>query len=289
MKGLILTNAFFNSPEADYQPARLLEEFSALGVSANIKRNDFFPFSVEDGSLKRELNYDFCVYLDKDKYVLRALEKCQIPTFNCASAIEVCDDKMLTALALSNEGVPMPKTLPGLLCYNQNATVTDESVEKIISSLSLPLIAKESYGSLGKSVFLVKTKAELLSVMEKLKCKPHLFQEFIKESKGRDLRVIGIGGKAVGAIERKNEDDFRSNLFSGGTATPMPVTEEIKSLTSKIMSALSLDYCGIDLLFSKDGYLVCEVNSNAFFGGFEKATSINVARLYAQHILSKLS
>ncbi len=284
-----MTNAFFNSSEADYQPRRLREEFTALGVAVTVMRNDFFPFAVDGGNITGEFEYDFCVYLDKDKYALRALEKRNIPTFNCASAIEVCDDKMLTALALANTGIPMPKTLPGLLCYNDTAKINEASVDKIISSLSLPIIVKESYGSLGKSVFLANTKAELLSVMEKLKCKPHLFQEFIASSRGRDLRIIGIGGVAIGAMERRNDDDFRSNLFSGGSATPMPLTEEIQTLTSKIMSALSLDYCGIDLLFGKDGYLVCEVNSNAFFGGFEKATGINVARLYARHILSKLS
>ena len=62
----------------------------------------------------------------------------------------------------------------------------------------------------------------------------------------------------------------------------------MKNLCLKVAKILNLDYCGVDVLFGKDGYLICEVNSNAFFDGIEAATGINVARAYAEHICSQI-
>ena len=59
-------------------------------------------------------------------------------------------------------------------------------------------------------------------------------------------------------------------------------------MAAKISEKLSLDYCGIDLLFGKEGYLLCEVNSNAYFKALEGATGVNVAAAYVKHILKKL-
>ena len=40
------------------------------------------------------------------------------------------------------------------------------------------------------------------------------------------------------------------------------------------------------MLESDRGYTVCEVNSNAFFGGIERITGVNVAERYAEYIIS---
>ena len=131
-------------------------------------------------------------------------------------------------------------------------------------------------------------RGELLAVMEQVRMKPHLFQEFIRESAGRDLRVIVVGDEALGGMVRISGGDFRSNLARGGRSEPYPVDEETAALAVRIAKILKLDYCGIDFLFGKDGLTVCEVNSNAFFMGFEHTTGINVAKKYAEHILRTL-
>ena len=59
--------------------------------------------SVEDGEIKSCISgYDFCVFLDKDKYALKGIEKLGIPVFNAYEPITVCDDKMLTFLKLAH-------------------------------------------------------------------------------------------------------------------------------------------------------------------------------------------
>lgn len=289
MKGLILKNAFFSATEYDSQTERLKEELEAMNVETDVMRNDSFPISV-DGRIRNKLSgYDFCVYLDKDKYILKALELSGLRTFNSYDAIETCDDKMTTCLALSGHGIEMPLTLPGTLCYDPCAEISEEKADIVGGALGYPLVVKTAYGSRGTGVFLVNDRRELLMKMRELKLTPHLFQKFIPESRGKDLRVIVIGGKVIGGMIRKSESDFRSNVALGGKAEACPVSEQAEQVCRKCAKILGLDYCGIDLLFGKNQTpLVCEVNSNAFFYGFERATDINVARQYAEYIVGQL-
>lgn len=85
-------------------------------------------------------------------------------------------------------------------------------------------------------------------------------------------------------MERHSERDFRSNVELGGSAREVLVTEEMRHVAAVVSRTLSLDYCGIDLLYGKEGFLVCEVNSNAFFGGIERVTGKNIAKRYAEYI-----
>lgn len=288
-KGIIITNAYTPIKSAEYQAIRLSEEFEKLGVYTKTVKNREYPCLVQDGKIiNGYFDYDFSVYLDKDKYIAKMLEKSGVRLFNSADSIALCDDKMLTHIALSNNGIPMPDTLPGALCYTSDAVIPDEMVESVSSRLGFPLIVKESYGSLGKGVYLVNGTDELKSVMEKLKCTPHMFQKYVSESRGCDIRIIVIGGKYLCAMMRKSETDFRSNIELGGVGIPFSPPDEYIEIAEKSAQILGLDYCGIDILLGKTAGLVCEVNSNAFFGGMEKTTGVNVAKAYAEYIVSKI-
>jgi glutathione synthase/RimK-type ligase-like ATP-grasp enzyme len=50
----------------------------------------------------------------------------------------------------------------------------------------------------------------------------------------------------------------------------------MEMLALQVAKVLDLDICGVDLLFSDDGYRICEANSAPGFRGFEQATGINV-------------
>lgn len=279
-KGIILINAYTQSENELYQPQRLREEFEKLGVRIRIVRNGFFAerFLPEEA--------DFCVYLDKDKYCARLLEE-KIRLFNRAEAIETCDDKMLTLIALRGVA-PMPNTISGPLCYTPEEPIKRDMIDYAEAQFGFPMVVKECYGSLGKGVYMANTRQELEGIAERVKCKPHLFQQCISESFGRDLRVIVIGGKTVAAMKRVSQGDFRSNAELGGKGEPFEIDEDGARLCERIAERLNLDYCGIDLLFGKDGYLLCEVNSNAFFKTLEQVTGINVAHLYARHIIHEI-
>lgn len=290
MKGLVLINAYYDSPPYRHQYGRIAEELEKAGAIAEIRRNDFFPTAVSAGEIElRARGYDFCVYLDKDKYASETMEKCGLRLFNSHAAVAACDDKMLTFIRLAGHGIPMPNTLPAPLCYRPEATVSAAEADKVIAALGCPIVVKTAYGSLGKGVFKADGRDELLALMNELKLVPHLYQRFVNASAGKDLRVMVVGGKTAGGMLRSASDDFRSNVGAGGHGSPFPVDAQTAALCEKIARLLSLDFCGIDLLSGENGYLLCEVNSNAFFAEFEKVTSVNVAKLYAEHIIKTVS
>ncbi len=279
MKAVILINPYLTEAEEMYQPRRIAEELEARGVEVRIFPN--VRTARVGGTGNVDICCDFCVYLDKDKYVPRILEARGTRLFNRAEAVEICDDKMLTHIALDGV-VPMPETIAAPLCYKSGAEVWFDD------SLGYPVVVKECYGSFGKQVYLARNEGELRAVLKNLQYKPHLLQKFISESAGRDLRLICVGGETVAAMERRSDGDFRSNIGLGGHGTPYEADGRAREIGRTVSNALHLDYCGIDLLFGKDGYLLCEVNSNAFFGGIERTTGVNVAGKFADHMLAEM-
>ena len=87
-------------------------------------------------------------------------------------------------------------------------------------------------------------------------------------------------------MQRKSETDFRSNAELGGKGYAYTPNAEFIAVAEKVAEILNLDYMGIDLLFGENGEpIVCEVNSNAFFGVMEQVSGVNVAKKYAEYII----
>ena len=291
MKGIILLNYYSPPKGCINQAERLKDEFSARGIETEIIPNSIALRGLErDGScFSRFGECDFCVYLDKDKYASEILERSGLRLFNSHRAIRVCDDKAETHVALSNAGIPMPKTLPGLLCYDTSKSLDGGVLDSVESEFGYPVIVKSCFGSLGRGVWKADDRDSLRAIMRELQFSPHLFQEFIASSSGRDVRVIIVGGRAIAAMLRSSEIDFRSNIELGGVGTCHDLSDEFRSVAERAAAALGLDYCGIDLLFGEDGSpVLCEVNSNAFFAGIERVTGVNVAKAYAEHIIEQM-
>lgn len=283
-KCAIVRNGFFTCPAMDNQIDSIFKELTLLGVEVDILKTDRLIASVSGGKIKSEIKrYDFIVFLDKDVYISRMLEKSGAKLINSATAIEICDDKMKTFIALANSGINLPDTVASPLNYSENA---DEFFKEVEKSIGYPVVVKEVFGSMGKSVYLAKDVKELVTLRSELKSRPHLYQKFIGGG-GRDYRVIVIGKKAVGVMERVNENDFRSNIELGGKGKTAILNDELKNLSEKVSKTLDLDYCGVDIISDGEKLYVCEVNSNAFFKGFTEVTGINVAKIYAKFLCDK--
>lgn len=289
MKGIVLLNAYTKSAGANRQASRIAEELNALGVQTEMRLNGAFDADIFSSRVRLAQKPDFVVYLDKDKYLSRLWEKEGVRLFNSADGVEVCDDKMLTYIALANGGVEIPDTLPAPLCYYPDARVREEYCRVVEERLGYPLVVKKSFGSWGMDVNLIQNFAELTKIAEEYKLFPHLYQQYIAAKRGEDTRVLVIGGKAVAAMRRRNDGDFRSNIELGGRGYPAEITKSYREISERAARLLSLDYCGIDLLEGEDGRpIVCEVNSNAFFNEAEKVTGVNIAGAYAAHIAREM-
>jgi RimK family alpha-L-glutamate ligase len=292
MQGLIIINGYPNGEKFYRQAERIAEELRALGVATDVLRNgevSAMLHATGDVSALLPKKYDFAVYLDKDKYLGRLLEKTGLRLFNRAESVEVCDDKLSTYLALQGAGLPLVDSIPAPLCYTPNATADEVFLQTVVKTLGFPLVMKQSYGSFGAGVQLVKTMEELIGVEQKNLYRTHFYQRFIADAAGRDVRVIVIGGKAVAAMERVAMNvEFRSNIELGGRGEKIELFPEIAAVAERAAQSLALDYCGVDVLRSVEGCVICEVNSNAFFEGLEKTTGINVAKKYAEYIVERV-
>lgn len=204
--------------------------------------------------------------------VARQFEMRKVFTANESQAIIRSRDKLRSLQILSRASIGLPKTV--FTNYSKN-------VEEIFSEIgSFPLIIKLLEGTQGIGVVLAENKNAASSVIESfhgLKARI-IVQEFIKEAKGADIRAFVVDGRVVGAMKRQaKEGEFRSNLHRGGKAEIIKLTREEKEIAIASAKAMGLGVAGVDMLQSKRGPLVMEVNSSPGLEGIEKATGINIA------------
>lgn len=227
---------------------------------------------------------DFYLFWDKDVRLALQLELLGKRVFNPAQSIALCDDKTLTHLRLLQAGLPMPQTI---LCPQTFPAVgypESEFLAQVGNCLSYPLVVKEGCGSFGQQVYLAQSEADARTIITRAAGAPLLFQKFIRESAGQDIRLYMVGGKCSAAMRRINDRDFRANIQSGGRAECYTPTEAEISLAAAACSALNLDFAGVDLLHSQNGPLLCEVNSNAHFTALSALTGVDVAAAILSHI-----
>lgn len=283
----ILRNRYSHIPQYDRQIERIAEALTARGAEVHVKNTDSLGIRIEKGEPKAPKDWDACIYLDKDEYAASLLEGSGIRLFNRAEAIRLCDDKMLTHIALAGSGIRMPDTTPGPLLYDADMRIAEDFADRLERRYAYPMVVKESFGSMGRGVRLVHDREELDAALDGLRGRRFLVQEMIGSGKGEDLRIIVVGGRAIGGILRRSETDFRSNAALGGVATAVDVPPESAEIAEKAARVLGLDYCGADLLKDGEGRytVLCEMNSNAFFSAFEEATGIDVAGAYADLVI----
>ena len=290
-KGLVISNAFTIWEEFFHMVKRLQDEFGKYGVTIDHQRNDqVMAYIDENGNAKTNLpNYDFIIYFDKDYHIARLLELAGFRLFNKAEAINLCDSKMLTHLALTNHGIKMPKTINYPLRYGQGS---DEGFHKrVVEELGLPMVIKHIYGSLGEQVFLARTIDEFNQITSKLTNVPHIYQQFIASSFRKDLRIVLIDHKIVASMQRNAqvEGEFRSNIETGGIGLQVDIPPAFASMAIKVSEILDLDYCGLDLLYGPSGEpLLMEVNANAYFSPIEKYSKKDVAGAYVSYIVKTI-
>ena len=119
--------------------------------------------------------------------------------------------------------------------------------------------------------------------------KEQLIQEYVKDSYGKDLRVLVINGKVVGCMMRQSiDDDFRANITRGGEGIPFQISEDIEWIAGESSRLLDLDIAGVDLLFDNGGYKICEVNSSPGFEGMDKYCNTNIAEQIVTYVKYKI-
>lgn len=288
MRGLMVVNAFLRITKFDDIYHTLLSSAHECGMDLQVMTNSELSPIVGSPAF-HHTDYDFVLFWDKDIKLAMQLEALGLRLFNSADSIFKCDDKSLTYLTLKRIGIPMPETIIAPMTF-PNIGYTDLSfVQEIGDTLGFPIVLKECFGSFGQQVYLYHDLPALQDKVKSLGGTPLLFQKLVEESYGRDARLNVVGSKVVASMLRKSSDgDFRSNLTRGGTMAPYTPTEQEAELAVKSAQALGLDFAGVDMLFGKDGPIVCEINSNAHFKTTLECTGINIATEIMRHIAQTL-
>lgn len=211
--------------------------------------------------------------------VVRQFEMMHVFSTTESQALVRSRDKLRSLQILSRAKLGMPKTV---------FTNYSKDVSNVIDLVGgAPLIIKLLEGTQGLGVVLAETKSAAESVIEAfngLQARV-IVQEFIKESKGCDIRAFVVDGHVVGAMKRvAKEGEFRSNLHRGGSASVIELTDEEELTAIKAAKAMGLGVAGVDMLQSDRGPLILEVNSSPGLEGIERATQNNIAGSIMKYI-----
>ena len=289
MNGWLIVNSFVKWDKFSEIYELLLNAGEKVGVSLEMKTSSDIFCSVQSGFSELKLP-DFAIFWDKDILLARRLEKMGLRLFNSSESIETCDDKGQTAIALQSGGIRTPLTFLSPKAYPAFGCTDMSFLRKAEEKLGYPMVIKENRGSFGQQVHLVKDSYEAERLIATFKEHPFIMQEYVEESSGRDVRVNVVGGRVVASMYRYNDNDFRSNITNGGSMKKYEASEAQAKIAVDACKAIGLDFAGVDVLFGKDGPIICEVNSNPHFKTTLECTGINMAEHiigYIKEIMTK--
>ena len=288
--------AILSKGPGNYSTKRLKEEAIKRGhevdiidytkCEARIEQNN--PIVLYEGQVLR--GYDAIIpriassFTRYGSAIVRQFEMQGVYTTTSSIAIVRSRDKLRATQLLARAGIGIPKTI-----FSRGRLSTDE-IEILVEELGgPPIIIKLARGTHGRGVVLAETRKAARSVLQGFYVMEEegtniLLQEFIEEAAGTDIRAFVVGGKVVASMKRQGlDDDFRSNLHQGGQGTVIKLTDEERKLATKAAKAMGLTICGVDMMRSKRGPLVLEVNPSPGFG-IEHVSGRNVAEQIIEYV-----
>lgn len=213
--------------------------------------------------------------------IVRQFEMQGVFTTTSSISIVRSRDKLRATQLLARAGIGIPKTI-----FSRGVTDIEAVMEELGGP---PIIIKLARGTHGRGVVLAETRKATRSVLQGFYLMDDdgtniLLQEYIEESAGTDIRAFVVGSQVVASMKRESvTDDFRSNLHQGGEGTTVKLTDEEEKVAIKAARAMGLSICGVDMMRSKRGPLVLEVNASPGFG-IEKITGRNVAEKILDYV-----
>ncbi len=239
-----------------------------VSTQSEIYYNDSEPFKNIDAIIPR-IKPSITFY---GTVIIRQFEINQVYCLNKSDGIIKSRDKLWTLQVLSGNGISIPTT------SFANSFYETKDLIKLVGGA--PLVVKLLEGTKGIGVVLAEnTKAaeSVINAFRSLKA-DILVQQYIKESKGRDIRCFVIGDQVVASMQRVAEEgEFRANIHLGGKGEAIEITDEERALAINATKLIGLDVAGVDMVRSNSGPKILEINSSPGLEGIEKATNIDIA------------
>ncbi|RLG72646.1 MAG: 30S ribosomal protein S6--L-glutamate ligase [Methanobacteriota archaeon] len=210
--------------------------------------------------------------------VVRQLEAMGVPVLNSSKAIATAHNKFGCLQLLAQHGIQVPNTL-----FSRSPAIVNSLLDHLGG---LPVVLKMLEGSQGVGVVLANNRQVISSVLDLLwgLGKEVQVQEFVEESGGSDIRILVLGGRVVAAMKRTaRPGDFRSNVHRGGSGRPYKLGEQEKRVAVNAAKVVGLELAGVDILPSRKGPLVVEVNASPGFEELERITQLDIAKKIVVH------
>jgi [lysine-biosynthesis-protein LysW]--L-2-aminoadipate ligase len=225
-----------------------------------------------------------CLSHSRALYAAKILQEKGIKTVNSYQAIAACGDKVLTTLALTEHGVPTPRTT---IAFGREPALA------AIEEMGYPVVLKPPIGSWGRLLGKLNDREAAEAVIEhkealdKSQDTPFYIQDYIHKP-GRDTRTLVVGGETVYAVYRRSSH-WITNTARGGHTSNLPITSEIDHLSRAAAEAVGGDIVAVDILEEADGsLLVNEVNHTPEFHGAMQATDADIPGRMVDYVLSKV-
>ncbi len=217
--------------------------------------------------------------------IVRQFDLMGVPALNQALSIARCRDKLRSLQLLSAKKVAVPATI----CVRSPAAV--KRALKLVGGC--PVIVKLQQGSQGIGTMIAETPQSVTSMLETFWAMGQdiILQQYVRESKGCDIRLIVVGHRVVAAMRRKAKaGEFRSNLHRGGVAENVEIDSSYRSLAIKATKVMALEVAGVDLVPTRSGPQVLEINASPGLEGIERVSGVDVAHAvirYAEKLVAK--
>ena len=275
-----------------YSTKRIAEEAVLLGH--NIEQIDHTKCSVKLGAGKPQVYYygeNITNYFQAiiprigtkvTKHGVAIVKQFEMNgVFSTARSLSIsrARNKVRTLQIMARKGIPIPETL---------FSINPDNIEEQIELLGgMPVIIKLQEGTQGLGVILAETKKSAKSIIDTFYKMDTsiLIQKYIEESNGEDIRLFVVGNRVVASMKRTSApDEFRSNVHRGGATQQIVPTKMEINMALNATKYLGLGVAGVDLIRSKKGPLLIEVNASPGLQGIEEVTKINVAKEIIQFV-----
>ncbi|KAB1198421.1 MULTISPECIES: RimK family alpha-L-glutamate ligase [Haloferax] len=196
------------------------------------------------------------------------------PVLNDPRSVLFSVHKHATACRLAAAGVPVPHTY---------MSTGDAKLNERRAGFGTPVVYKTAIGTNGGGTWLVDHDRQLSVSVDGRRA---FIQEYLSEAdEHRDLRVYIVDDEIVGAMYRyAPAGDWRTNVALGGEVedATTDLSQQAAGAALRAVRALELDFAGVDLIESPDGWVVLEVNPTAGFRGLFRATGRSPAAAIAR-------
>ncbi|HAR41826.1 MAG TPA: 30S ribosomal protein S6--L-glutamate ligase [Bdellovibrionales bacterium] len=211
--------------------------------------------------------------------VVKQFENQGVPVLNGSLAIAQSRDKMRSLQVLAKAGIRVPKTV---------LTRSTRGLKAAAARVGgTPVVMKVLEGTQGLGVMLLDSPIAMSSVFETLIGMEQdvIVQQFLSEKAGRDYRVFVVGKRVVAAMMRTApEGDFRTNIHRGGEGHLVKLPKNYERMALRACRILGLEVAGVDVMESRRGPVIIEVNSSPGFEGIERATGLNIAGAVLRYV-----